>query len=159
MTEYFKAEKELNALVRRFETCTIHPAEFKHSQHLAVALWYVANFPFAEATDRMRSGIKKLAAAYGKMGYHETITLFWLEMVRRFVAEARGEESIVSLANRLAEEFVDKNVINEYYSAELISSAKAKAKWVAPDLKPLELSSEALRSAVRKPAFQPACAE
>ncbi len=159
MTEYFKDEAELNDLVRAFETCTIHPAEFKHYQHLAVALWYVANFPFAEAADRMRSGIKTLAAAYGKMGYHETITMFWLEMVRRFVAEARGEESIVSLANRLAAKFADKNVINEYYSVELIGSAKAKAEWVAPDLKPLELLSGTFKSAVRKRAFQPACAE
>ncbi len=99
MTEYFKDEAELNDLVRAFETCTIHPAEFKHYQHLAVALWYVANFPFAEAADRMRSGIQTLAAAYGKMGYHETITMFWLEMVRRFVAEARSEPSNQQFAN------------------------------------------------------------
>jgi hypothetical protein len=159
MTEYFTDEAELRALVRAFEMCTIHPAEFKHYQHLAVALWYVANFPFTEANERMRSGIQKLAAAYGKMGYHETITIFWLEMVRKFVAEARGEESMVSRANRLAAKFVDKNVINEYYSTELISSAKAKAAWVAPDLKPLELASEVLKSTVRKPASQPACVE
>ena len=46
--------------------------------------------------------IQKLAAAYGKSGYHETITMFWLEMVRRFFAEAAGSESMLSLANRLA---------------------------------------------------------
>ena len=159
MTDYFKDEAELAALLRAFEECTIHPAEFKHYQHLAVALWYVAHFPYHQATNRMRNGIQKLAAAYGKMGYHETITMFWLEMVRRFFANAARSESILSLANGLAAKFVDKNVINEYYSAELLSSEKAKAEWVEPDVKPLEVIPAEFKSIARTPAFQPACAE
>jgi len=155
---YFKDEAELSALVRAFETCTIHPEEFKHYQHLAVALWYVAHFPYHEASDKMRNGIQKLAAAYGKMGYHETITMFWLKMVRRFVAEAARSQSKSSLANRLATRF-DKNVINEYYSAELLGSAKAKAEWVEPDIKPFELTPEEFKSITRTQASQPACVE
>src|SRR5205814_9456832 len=100
----------------------------------------------------------KLAAAYGKSGYHETITMFWLEMVRRFFAEAAGSKSMLSLANRLAAKFVDKNVINQYYSAALLASAEAKADWVEPDLKPFEVSPE-FKSITRTPASQPACAE
>ncbi len=156
---YFKDESDLTALVRGFETCTIHPAEFKHYQHLAVAFWYVAHFPYHEASDRMRNGIQKLAAAYGKMGYHETITMFWLEMVRRFFAEASPRESILNLANRLAAKFVDKKAINEYYSAELLDSEKAKAEWVEPDLKPFEVIPEEFKSITRRPASQPACVE
>jgi len=155
---YFKDEAELSALVRAFETCTIHPAEFKHYQHLAVALWYVAHFPYHEASDKMRNGIQKLAAAYGKMGYHETITMFWLEMVRKFFAEAARSDSMLSLANRLATSF-DKNVINEYYSAELLSSEKAKAEWVEPDVKTFEVFPEEFKSITHIPASQPACAE
>jgi hypothetical protein len=156
---YFKDEAELSALVRAFEACTIHPAEFKHYQHLAVALWYVTHFPYHEASDKMRNGIQTLAAAYGKMGYHETITMFWLEMVRRFVAQAARGASMLSLANRLATKFVDKNVINEYYSAELLASAKAKAEWVEPDVKPFEAISEEFKSITRIQASQSACAE
>jgi hypothetical protein len=159
MMNYFKDEAELSALVRAFETFTIHPAEFKHYQHLAVALWYVTHFPYHEASDKMRNGIQKLAAAYGKMGYHETITMFWLEMVRRFVAEAARSESMSSLANRLATKFVDKYVINEYYSAELLSSAKAKAEWVEPDVQPFEVTPEEFKSITRRQASQPACVE
>ena len=155
---YFTDEAEFSALVRAFETCTIHPAEFKHYQHLAVALWYVAHFPYHEASDKMRNGIQKLAAAYGKMGYHETITMFWLEMVRKFLAAAARGESMLSLANRLATSF-DKHVINEYYSAELLASATSKAEWVEPDLKPFEVIPEEFKSITRIPASQPACAE
>lgn len=159
MTEYFKDPAEIETLVGEFESWTINPTTFKHYQHLAVALWYVVHVPYPEATEKMRLGIQKLAAAYGKMGYHETITMFWLEIVRGSVAEAGDEGSIVSLANCLAAKFSDKNLIKEYYSTELIGSAKAKVEWVGPDLKPLEPASEVFKSAVHKPAFQLACAE
>jgi len=137
MTRYFENDQEISSLVSLFEACTIHPAEFKHYQHLAVALWYVANFSHDEATGKMRTGIQKLAAAYGKSGYHETITLFWLAIVREFLVRASKSKSIAELANNLAAECADKNLIRDYYSADVLTSDEAKAGWVAPDLKPL----------------------
>jgi len=137
MSNHFKDETEITALVRAFETCEIHPAEFKHYQHLAVALCYVTEFPYDDAVGRMRSGIQKLAAAYGKTGYHETITLFWLAMTRDFVATASPESSLHVLANELAEKFADRNFILNYYSEALLGSAEAKRRWVEPDLKSL----------------------
>ncbi len=137
MTRYFENDDEIVSLVEAFEACSIHPAEFKHYQHLAVALWYVANFPYDEASARMRTGIQKLAAAYGKSGYHETITRFWLEMVRQFLAGAATSTSLADLANRLGSECADKNLIRDYYSEELLNSESAKNGWAASDLKPL----------------------
>lgn len=139
---YFKEENEISDLVRAFETCELNPAEFRHYQHLAVALWYVKQFPYDEASDKMREGIKRLAAAYGKMGYHETITMFWLKLVRGCVAGANGS-GLVELANRVASEFGgNKKLIADYYSEELLTSARAKNEWVEPDLKELEFESE-----------------
>jgi len=136
MSKPFKDDNEVSELVRGFEACTIHPAEFKHYQHLTVALWYVANFSYDEATMRVRTGIQNLAAAYGKTGYHETITLFWLAIVRKFFARSHSH-SIAELANKLAAECADKNLIRDYYSEDVLTSDKAKNGWVAPDLKPL----------------------
>jgi hypothetical protein len=137
MTRYFENDDELDSLVRSFEACTIHPAEFKHYQHLAVALWYVANFSYHEAAVKVRTGIQKLAAAYGKSGYHETITIFWLAMVRDFFERAPTSGSLAELANNLAAEYADKNLIRDYYSADVLTSDQAKAGWIAPDLKSL----------------------
>ena len=137
MTRYFENDHEISSLVSSFEACTIHPAEFKHYQHLTVALWYVANFSYDEATVKARTGIQKLAAAYGKSGYHETITIFWLAMVRNFFARAAGSAPLAELANKLAAECADKNLIRAYYSADVLTSDEAKAGWVAPDLQPL----------------------
>ena len=135
---YFKDDLEVSELVRAFETCEIHPAEFKHYQHLAVALWYLKHHPYEAASEKMRSGIQRLAAAYGKSGYHETITVFWLKVVHGFLLRADSRAKILELANEVASQYGHKNLIAEYYSEELLASVKAKNEWVEPDLKTLE---------------------
>ena len=135
---YFRDETEVSELVRAFETCEIHPAEFKHYQHLAVALWYLQHHPYETASEKMRSGIQRLAAAYGKSGYHETITVFWLKVVHGFLLKADSRATIFELASEVASEYGHKNLIAEYYSEELLASVKAKNEWVEPDLKTLE---------------------
>jgi hypothetical protein len=135
---HFKDDTEISELVQTFETCEIHPAEFRHYQHLAVALWYLKQLPYEEASEKMRGGIQRLAAAYGKTGYHETITVFWLRVVRGFLLKANSRATIFDLANELASQYGNKNVMAEYYSEEILASVKAKHEWVEPDLKALE---------------------
>lgn len=137
MEIYYKSDDEIRTLVSAFEACSFHPSEFRHCQHLTVALWYVWHLPPDEATEKMTTGIRRLAETYGKMGYHETITLFWLRIVANFVAEHRGKEALVATANALIERCNDKDLIQQYYSAEVLATDKAKAEWVQPDLKGL----------------------
>jgi len=135
MTQHFKSDDEIRSLVESFEACTIHPAEFRHYQHLTVALWYVWSLSYEEAVAKMTTGIRRLAQAYGKMGYHETITLFWLRIVSEFSIEPT--DSLTATANRMIQKYNNKDYILEYYSSELLDSEKAKSEWVEPDLKPL----------------------
>jgi hypothetical protein len=135
---YFSSETEISELVRAFETCEIQPAEFKHYQHLTVALWYLKQLPYEVATEKMRGGIQRLSAAYGKTGYHETITMFWLQIVHDFLLKADARATIFDLANEVAGKYGQKNVIAEYYSEEILASVKAKNEWVKPDLRALE---------------------
>ena len=128
MLATFKDDEEIIDLVRRFESCEINPADFRHYQHLTVAVWYIKEFPYDIASDKLRTGIQKLAAAYSKTGYHETITLFWLMLVREFAATADSGESLSELANRLVSTY-EKSFIAEYYSEELLASPEAKARW------------------------------
>lgn len=137
MTEHYQSDGELRSLVSEFEACSFHPSEFRHHQHLAVALWYITHLPYEAARQKMKSGIQRLAATHGKTGYHETITEFWLRMTRGFLAEHDRNEAIASLVNQLIEKYDDKDLIAEYYSAELLASPEAKSSWVDPDLKPL----------------------
>ena len=146
MKTYYKTDDEIRTLVSAFEACSFHPSEFRHYQHLAVALWYVWHLPADEATAKMTTGIRRLAETYAKMGYHETITLFWLRIVANFVAEHRGKTSLTAMANALIDSCNDKNLIDEFYSAELLATDKAKAEWVEPDLKALPESTPTVQA-------------
>ena len=137
MTSYYNRDDEIRTLVESFEACSFHPSEFRHHQHLTVALWYVRHLTPEEAVTRMTSGIRRLAEAYGKSGYHETITLFWLRIVSDFEAKADAGASLAAIANQLIDYCNDKNLILDYYSAELLESPRAKVEWVEPDLKKL----------------------
>lgn len=147
METHYHTDDEILALVSAFEACTFHPSEFRHYQHLAVALWYVWHFSPGEARLKMIAGIRRLAETYGRMGYHETITIFWLRIVSNFVAVHR-QASLAATANSLIERCNEKNLINEFFSAELLATPKAKAEWVEPDLKALPEASSQRQFAV-----------
>ena len=138
MEIHYKTDDEIRALVSAFEACSFHPSEFRHYQHLTVALWYVWHLSPDEASVKITKGIRRLAETYGKMGYHETITLFWLRIVANFVAGHRANGSLSETANKLIDRCNDKDLIGQFYSAELLATDKAKAEWVEPDLKPLD---------------------
>jgi hypothetical protein len=96
-----------------------------------------------EATERVRRGIKRYNAAHGVVatptsGYHETLTLFWLRVVRSFLEGGRNEaRSLVSLANELAAS-ADRDLPLRHYTRERLFSPEARASWVEPDLKPFD---------------------
>ena len=131
---------EIEDLVRRFEDCTIAPAEFSHDAHLLVALWYVGREPLPEAAARMRAGLLRFIAhnQVEPQKYHETITLFWLKLVGHFLAREGAGRPLHALAQNLLARFGDSQLLFAHYSRELIASPAARSGWVAPDLRPLD---------------------
>ena len=137
---HFRSGAELEDLVRRFEACTIAPAEFTHRAHLAVALWYLAHAPQTEAAVLMRAGLLRFIAHNNvePQKYNETITLFWLKLVQHFRAHAGAERPLADVANELLARFGDTQLLFRHYSRKLIQTEAAKTAWVEPDLKGLE---------------------
>lgn len=127
--------EEIELLVRKFESCELPLAEFNHREHLTVALWYLSRLTEREAIERMRAGLLRFISHYGETGYHETITLFWLKVVRGFIEEAGAGRPLADIANQLVEARGNSRLIFDYYSKELISSEEAKRRWVEPDRK------------------------
>jgi hypothetical protein len=136
-TRAYEGEQEIAALAEGFENFTLPPGEFGHAEHLTVALWYLARLPEAEASARMRRGLRRFAAHHGSSLYHETITLFWLRAVAAFLRREGAGRALPELANRLAAHF-DKQFISNYYSPRLIQTDEAKTSWIEPDLKPFD---------------------
>ena len=133
---HYRAEEEIEDVVRRFENYSYTPEEFVHARHLTVAAWCFATMESEAAREKMRAGLRRFIAHHGKNGYHVTITEFWLERVGKLVAELReGKEGLVPLVNSVVERCSDKNLIYQFYSRERIASAEAKAKRIEPDIK------------------------
>src|SRR6266550_3297061 len=86
-----------------------------------------------------RSNSGFTAAAGKPEKYHETITLFWVQLLSRAHAASRAErlEDIVHANPQLLE----KNFPLAYYSAKRLFSDEARTSWVAPDLKPLSIDA------------------
>ncbi|HEX8183916.1 MAG TPA: hypothetical protein VF747_04175 [Blastocatellia bacterium] len=140
--EHYRTYGEIENLVRAFESCRLPPSEWTHRAHLTVALWYLTHCSGREATARIRSGIKRYNAASGGQttkdsGYHETITLFWICVLSKYLLLADAGCSFVELTNEVIARFGGGRLPFEHYSRDLLMSWRARTSWVEPDLKPL----------------------
>lgn len=139
----YKSDDEIEAVVRGFENCTMPDSEFSHGAHLTVALSYlhVSGLTVSEATARMRAHLYRFLDHYGvdRQKYNETITLFWIKLVRSFLDGAdHAARPLYEIANEMIESFDDSKLVFSYYSKERLSSDEARKMWIEPDLKPLD---------------------
>jgi hypothetical protein len=142
MSFKYKDKDEILALVRTFEDATVSRDDWKHAEHLIVALHYLTEHNIETATEKMRSGIfKLLTEGFGvdlskDMPYHETLTVFWMRTVSDFNATKNGD-SLPEKARELVERF-DKDYPLRFYSREFLFSDTARAAFVEPDLEPID---------------------
>jgi hypothetical protein len=109
---------------------------FGHREHLELAWSYLRLYPIDEAVDVMTAAIRHVARRHGAPDkYHETITRSWLH----FVAVHRqrwGAESFEVFLERNPD-LLNRNLVEHFYSRELIFSDSARAAWVDPDRRQL----------------------
>ncbi|MCU1265270.1 MAG: hypothetical protein JWM21_1588 [Acidobacteria bacterium] len=138
MSVNFKSEQEIAAIVRGFESCTTAETDFPHRSHLVVATWYLRNATAAEALQKMRTSILNFLDHYQIEGkYNETITLFWIIIVERYLRGLDQNLSLLERTNNVVQALSDSRLMFGYYSKELLWSEQAMREWVDPDLKPL----------------------
>jgi hypothetical protein len=139
----FESDEDLEALVSGFEDCTLPKVRWTHRAHLAVGLVYCDRMPTPVALALLRERIRRYNLASGgentsTAGYHETITRFYLYVVRRFIAEDGEEGTLAERANRLYQRYGARDLPTRYYSEARLFSLEARASWVGPDLRPLD---------------------
>jgi hypothetical protein len=137
MSSFYESDAEINAVVRGFESCKTDKADFKHHDHLTVAVCYVENSTSADANDKMRSGLLRFLDHHqvDQQKYNETITSFWIQVVVLELRKMPLELSLVEKCNRVIDAFNNHSLILDYYSRELLFSDEARAVFVSPDLK------------------------
>jgi hypothetical protein len=134
----YRSSNQIAQLVHDFEAGTLAPDQFNHHAHMTVALWYLSRMPFAEATMTMRNNIQHFAARHhhGQL-YHETITGFWMRLLRHVLDSADPGEAFPDVVYCSIATFGSMEVFFRHYGKERAFSSEARQRWVEPDLIPL----------------------
>ena len=139
MEEVSVARHSLSEEDRRFrsafETCAFPAARFDHRAHVRLAYCYLAEADDETALTRMRAALLGFIRhnAVDPAKYHETMTGAWILAVRHFMAlsaPAASADAVIA-ANPI---LLDGKIMLTHYSAELLFSDEARARFVEPDL-------------------------
>ena len=135
----YRTVREIEELVAAFEATTLPYRRWTHAAHLTVAFWYLLWYGADGAMERVRTGLRHYNAAHAhepmRVGYHETITRFWLGVVHRHMKRQRIDGTLAELANRLVADCADRELPFRYYTREHLMSDAARAHWVEPDIR------------------------
>ena len=143
MPDFLETEEALNDFLESFERGTWPKSAWNHAAHVAVAACYLIEYPDEDASGYVRRGIVHYNQCVGTVnsdhsGYHETITLFWLAIVRARLRELADGLSRVDAVRFLVTELApQRDLFREYYSFDVVRSVEARRSWIAPDVKPL----------------------
>ena len=121
-----------------FESGRIAPAQFDHRGHVRLAYGYLVEDDDEVALERMRAALLAFLARHGieASKYHETITRAWILAVRHFMARSPAMDSADAFIARNPI-LLDSKIMLTHYSAELLFSPEARARFVDPDLDPI----------------------
>ena len=97
----YESEDEIENVVRGFEACQTGADDFKHGEHLAVAVWYLHTMDRGAALDRMRSGLLRFLDHHegDTSKYSEPITVFYIDKIAEKLSELGPDVSIVDKCN------------------------------------------------------------
>ena len=143
-TIIYRAPSEIDSLIHAFQECSLPRSQWTHEAHLTVALWYLFYDSEQEAINAVRNGIKRYNSVQGiettkNGGYHETLTLFWVRTIRRYLADESRNRSMVNLANGLIAKYADRTLPFRYYTRSRLMSWEARINWVEPDKRAIDL--------------------
>jgi hypothetical protein len=107
----YESEAEIESVVRGFETCETDKTEFRHPQHLTVAVWYVHTLGRDAALDHMRVSLMRFLDHHGvdRKKYSEETTVFWIDCIADKLNELGPHASLVHKCNHVIDrDFTDK---------------------------------------------------
>jgi hypothetical protein len=128
-----------DGFLHALETGAIPNHAFRHRDHLRAAWLYVRQRGAADAERAMLETIQHFASLHGHASkFHHTLTVVWVKLVAAHVThhvDATFDE-LLNLDGRL----LDKELPLRFYSAGVLFSDSARARWVEPDVRALPLA-------------------
>ena len=121
-----------------FEDGSFPPAEFNHRAHVRLAYTYLTEHDTDTAHHMMRDALLAFLRHHeiDVSKYHDTMTRAWIMAVRHFMQISPGCES----SDRFMESnprLLDSHIMMTHYSAEVLFSEEARARFVEPNLSPI----------------------
>jgi hypothetical protein len=109
---------------------------FPHLAHLRMAWLYVTSIGPDAAIPKAADGIRNLALQNNVPTlYHDTLTRAWV-----YVVAAAIEHSSSTTFTGFIEghpRLLDKHLLLEHYTKDVLTSPRARETWVAPDVRPI----------------------
>ena len=100
---HYESETEIEQVVRGFESCETGADDFKHRDHLVVAIWYLQTMSKQAALERMRDGLLRFLNHYegNTSKYSEEITVFWIDWLAQRLSESDAQTPLVERCNQI----------------------------------------------------------
>ncbi len=141
------SSKAIDDLVSKFSDKSLPKGEWTHQTHVIVGLWHNVNYDFDTALDLVKSKIKAYNIAVGTLntddsGYHETLTIFWMILTKKFLLNHPSLAIEDACNNLLNSEMASKNYPLEYYSSPILFSKEARKSWINGDIQKISLLSD-----------------
>lgn len=97
----YQSEDEIVNVVRAFESCETGANDFRHPEHLAVAVWFLHKMDRNAALDRMRAGLLRFLKHHEEdtSKYTETVTVFYIDKIAEKLNELGPDVSVVEKCN------------------------------------------------------------
>jgi hypothetical protein len=123
---------------KEFEACKFPPAEFGHRAHVRLAYVYLTEHDTDAAHQLMQNVLLNFLRYHGieVSKYHETMTRAWIMAVRHFMEISPDSESSETFIDNNPK-MLDSKLMMTHYSAELLFSDEARARFVEPNLSPI----------------------
>jgi hypothetical protein len=121
-----------------FEACRFLPGEFNHRAHVRLAYVYLVDHDTDAAHQLMQQALLNFLRHNGVdvSKYHETMTKAWIMAVRHFMERSPAFESSEAFMT-CNPRMLDSKIMMTHYSAEVLLSEEAHARFVEPNLSPI----------------------
>jgi hypothetical protein len=124
-------------LLRGFDGYRLAPGSFHHGDHVRLAWICVRRFGPLAAEERLLLGLRKMAEGAGvPQKFLYTTTVAWVRLVAARAEHGAASEKFEDWIAKWPE-LLDKQLLDEHYSAGQLESQRARTEWVEPDRKPL----------------------